>query len=104
MSESFYKNSFEDRYMRENQVCSTACRHLAEWALAHFGDRTNGDAYKRLIHSLAVTGSDYAVDKVYNDLNSLGYMYRSEAVMRMYERFRRDAEKQLDIDQSIIAA
>ncbi|GEM_PF-6272130 len=103
MSESYDRNSFEDRFLRENQICSSACRHLADWALAHFGDRTEGEAYKRIVHSLAVSGADYAIDKVYKDLNSLGYTYRSEAVMRMYERFRRDAEIRYDVDHDIAA-
>lgn len=95
--------SAEDRFLRENTVCGWACRSLADWALAHFGDRTDPDSYRRLVHSLSVTGADYVVEKIYKDLETQGYRYRSEAVMRMYERFRREAESKFDARQNLAA-
>ena len=103
MSDYNNNTSSEDRFLRENTIASYACRQLADWALAHFGDRTSSDAYRRLVHALAVTGEDVAIEKVYKDLNDQGYPYRSEAVMRMYERFRREAEKQVDTADTIAA-
>ncbi|MAI89731.1 ATPase inhibitor subunit zeta [Ponticaulis sp.] len=93
----------EDLFAREHRIDTFACRQLAEWALAHFGDRTEPYAYKRIVISLANSGADLAVDKIHTDLVSLGYNYRSEAVMRMYERFRRDAEHVVDTPSDLAA-
>lgn len=84
--------SSEELFYREHRIDTWSCRQLADWALAHFGDRTDPRAYKRIVSSLANTGSDLAVEKIHTDLTSQGFNYRPEAVMRMYERFRRDAE------------
>ena len=86
--------SSEELFYREHRIDTWSCRQLAEWALAHFGDRTEPNAYKRIVSSIANTGADLAVEKVHADLSSLVFNYRPEAVMRMYERFRRDAETQ----------
>ncbi|MFC6197381.1 ATPase inhibitor subunit zeta [Ponticaulis profundi] len=103
---TYYHNhdsSAEDRLVREYQVSTTACRQLANWALAHFGERTDPTAYTRIVVSLATQGPDYAVDKIYKDLHKLGFTYRNEAVWRMYERFRMDAERQYPISRTIAA-
>lgn len=84
--------SSEELFYREHRIDTWSCRQLADWALAHFGDRTDPQAYKRIVSSLANSGADLAVEKVHSDLVSLGFNYRPEAVMRMYERFRRDAQ------------
>ena len=103
MSDSNNNRSAEDRFLRENTVCGWACRSLADWALAHFGDRTDPDAYRRLVHSLSVTGADYVVEKIHKDLETQGYRYRSEAVMRMHDRFRREAEARYDARHDMAA-
>lgn len=103
MSDYNTTNTAEDRFLRESSVCASACRQLADWALAHFGDRTEPDAYRRLVHSLSVTGADFVCEKVYKDLETQGYRYRNEAILRMYERFYRDAARQYDARHTIAA-
>lgn len=92
---SHYKtdNSSEDRLVREYQVTSFACRQLADWALAHFGERTDPEAYQRIVISMSNNGADTAVEKVHRDLVSQGFNYRNEAVFRMFERFRIEGER-----------
>tara|TARA_B100001179_G_C18343801_1_gene297769 strand:+ start:220 stop:528 length:309 start_codon:yes stop_codon:yes gene_type:complete len=96
-------SSSEERFLRENQVTTSACRQLADWALAHFGERTSPSAYQKIIYSMSVTGPDFAVEKVFNDLTSQGYAYRREAVMRMYERFRRESQRAYDLKRDLAA-
>ncbi len=95
--------SAEDRMVREYQVSGYACRQLAQWALAHFGDRTEPIAYTNLVISLSMTGPDYAVDKIFRDLKGAGYTYRNEAIWRMYERYRADGERLYPIGPTIAA-
>ena len=52
---------------------------------------------------MSVTGPDFAVEKVFNDLTSQGYAYRREAVMRMYERFRRESQRAYDLKRDLAA-
>lgn len=100
VSESY---SAEDRMMREYQVASFACRQLSEWALAHFGERTDPHAYANLVISLSTSGPDYAIDKIYRDLKACGYSYRNEAIWRMYERYRVEGERRYPISRSFAA-
>lgn len=86
--------SAEDRMVREYQVSGFACRQLAQWALAHFGDRTDPHAYARIIISMGTSGPDYAIDKIYRDLKEQGFNYRNEAIWRMYERYRAEGERE----------
>ncbi len=83
----------EDQLVRDYQVSTYACRQLAGWALAHFDDRTEPLAYMRIVLSLARTGPDYVIDKILRDLTSQGNPYRSEAIWRMYERYRAEGER-----------
>lgn len=93
MSQKLEAFSSEDRMVREYQVTGFACRNLAQWALAHFGDRTDPHAYTRLVISLSNTGQDVAIHKIYQDLKNCGFTYREEAVWRMYERYRLEGER-----------
>lgn len=95
--------SSEDRMVREYQVTGFACRQLAQWALAHFGDRTEPHAYARIIISLSNSGPDFAVDKISRDLKSFGFSYRSEAIWRMYERYRAEGERQYPVSRTLAA-
>ena len=103
MKQPFEDTTSEERMLREYKVTASACRQLASWALAHFGDRTDPEAYQRIVISMASTGPDYAAEKVFNDLCSQGFTYRYEAVWRMYERFRRDEERKTISSGSIAA-
>ena len=100
MSRVHHDSSSEDRMVREYQITGFACRQLADWALAHFGERTEPGAYQRIVVSLANTGPDMAVDKVFRDLTGQGFNYRSEAVWRMYERFRIEGETRYPVSQT----
>lgn len=93
----------ESRMVREYQICGYACRQLAQWALAHFGDRTDPTAYERIVISLGSSGPDFAVDKVCRDLTAQGFTYRVEAVWRMYERYRLDGARQFPDSQPFAA-
>ena len=95
--------SAEDRMVRDYQIDSYASRQLALWALAHLGDRTTPEAYERLVVSLGRTAPDCAINKVYRDLVSIGVSYRSEAVERMFERFRIEGERMYPISSRLAA-
>lgn len=83
----------EDELAQSYRQTGYACRHLADWGLAHFGDRTNGDAYRRIVTSVGRTSPLHAVDKVHTDLHAQGFPYKMEAVARMFERYMADAER-----------
>lgn len=100
MAQTHENYSAEDRMVREYQVSGFACRQLAQWALAHFGERTEPHAYARIIISLASSGPDYAVDKVFRDLKAQGFNYRNEAIWRMYERYRAEGERQYPVSST----
>lgn len=90
-------HSSEDRMVRDYQITGFACRNLADWALAHFGERTDPLAYQRIVISLSNNGPDCSVEKIHRDLISQGFNYRIEAVFRMYERFRIQGERQFPV-------
>ena len=95
--------SAEESFAREHRVSSYACRQLAEWALAHFGDRTDPTAYQRIVMSLGLSGADIVVEKVHKDLCTQSFNYRPEAVMRMYDRFRMEGERRFVETQDVAA-
>ena len=84
------KTSVSDAF--DPAILESAIRMLAHWGLAHFGDRTDPDAYVHVTLATATESADAAISKVQVDLQDQGYVYADRTMRRMFDRFMRDAE------------
>ncbi len=97
----------EDRTGRrthERDAMEAACVRLADWGLVHFGERTNGAAYRTCLVGMISDTSERAVEKLHGDFLSLGIGYPRATVQCMFDRFLRDAELTNESSSRVLAA